>query len=481
MNLSAKFSQFIQQGNLFQKGDGLLLAVSGGVDSVVLCELCHLAGYHFVIAHCNFQLRGEESDRDEAFVAQLALNYKVPFFVQKFDTNTIAKSLKKSIEETARELRYQWFQQLLIQSQSNSLNPDSPNPNTLNPNFLNPNPFKPNFLNSNSLNPNSINHILTAHHADDNIETVLMNFCRGTGIKGLRGILPKQGKIIRPLLFAKRLELEAFAANNQLAYVTDSTNAINDYTRNFFRNSIIPQVSEKYPEVKENVLKNIQRFTGVEILYQQAIALHKKKLMEQKGNEIHIPVLKLLKTIPLPTVLYEIIKEFGFTALQTEDVVSLLQSDTGKYIQSATHRIIKNRNWLIITPLKNELSINILVEQSDKKIVFEQGEITLQLKPVAQHHLQTDPCMAQLDASHIKFPLLLRKWKTGDYFYPLGMDKKKKVSRFLIDQKCSLTQKELVWVLEMDKKILWILGMRIDNRFKITPGTKSILSLTFKR
>ena len=450
MNLSAKFGQFIQQGNLFQKADGLLLAVSGGVDSVVLCELCHLAGYRFVIAHCNFQLRGEESNRDEAFVAQLALNYKVPFFVQKFDTYTIAKSLKKSIEETARELRYQWFQQLLIQSQSNTLNPDS------------------------------LKYILTAHHADDNIETVLMNFCRGTGIKGLRGILPKQGKIIRPLLFAKRLELEAFAANNQLAYVTDSTNAINDYTRNFFRNSIIPQVSEKYPEVKENVLKNIQRFTGVEILYQQAIALHKKKLMEQKGNEVHIPVLKLLKTIPLPTVLYEIIKEFGFTALQTEDVVSLLQSDTGKYIQSATHRIIKNRNWLIITPLKNELSINILVEQSDKKIVFEQGEITLQLKPVAQHHLQTDPCMAQLDASHIKFPLLLRKWKTGDYFYPLGMDKKKKVSRFLIDQKCSLTQKELVWVLEMDKKILWILGMRIDNRFKITPGTKSILSLTFK-
>ena len=450
INLSAKFSQFIHQSNLFQKADGLLLAVSGGVDSVVLCELCHLAGYRFVIAHCNFQLRGEESNRDEAFVAQLALNYKVPFFVQKFDTYTIAKSLKKSIEETARELRYQWFQQLLIQSQSNTLN------------------------------PNSLKYILTAHHADDNIETVLMNFCRGTGIKGLRGILPKQGKIIRPLLFAKRLELEAFAANNQLAYVTDSTNAINDYTRNFFRNSIIPQVSEKYPEVKENVLKNIQRFTGVEILYQQAIALHKKKLMELKGNEIHIPVLKLLKTIPLPTVLYEIIKEFGFTALQTEDAVSLLQSDTGKYIQSATHRIIKNRNWLIITPLKNELSINILVEQSDKKIVFEQGEITLQLKPVAQHHLQTDPCMAQLDASHIKFPLLLRKWKTGDYFYPLGMDKKKKVSRFLIDQKCSLTQKELVWVLEMDKKILWILGMRIDNRFKITPGTKSILSLTFK-
>jgi tRNA(Ile)-lysidine synthase len=446
MELLTKFNQFIQQGNLFQKSDGLLLAVSGGVDSVVLCELCHQVGYNFVMAHCNFQLRGEESDRDEAFAVQLSINYKVPFFVKKFDTTSIAKSIKKSIEETARDLRYQWFQQLLSQSENNP-----------------------------------IKHILTAHHADDNIETVLMNFFRGTGIKGLRGILPKQGNIVRPLLFAKRIELEAFATANQLAYVTDRTNATNEYTRNFFRNSIIPQISERYPEAKENVLKNIQRFTEVEILYQQAIALHKKKLLEQKGNEVHIPVLKLLKTSPLPTVLYEIIKDFGFTALQTEDAVSLLKSDTGKYIQSATHRILKNRNWLIITPVKNNLSINILIDEKDKKIEFEQGEITIQLKPITQHQLQTDSSIAQLDVSQIKFPLLLRKWKQGDYFYPLGMDKKKKLSRFFIDQKLSISQKENIWVIEMDKKIVWVVGMRIDNRFKIIHTTKAILSLTFKR
>jgi tRNA(Ile)-lysidine synthase len=442
MQLLQQFKEYIALQNLFQKTDGLLLAVSGGVDSVVLCELCHQAGYHFVIAHCNFQLRGEESERDEAFVAQLAASYKVPYFVKHFDTTAIAKSLKKSIEETARDLRYEWFQQLLLQSENKS-----------------------------------ISHVLTAHHADDNIETVLMNFFRGTGIKGLRGILPKQGNIVRPLLFAKRTELEIFATSNHLTYVTDSTNAINEYTRNFFRNSIIPQVSERYPEAKENVLKNIQRFTEVEILYQQAIALHKKKLLEHKGNEVHIPVLKLLKISPLPTVLYEIIKHFGFTALQTEDAVSLLQSETGKYIQSATHRIIKNRNWLIITPVKNDLSVNILIEEKDKKIAFELGEITLQLKPISLHQLQTDSTIAQLDATQIKFPLLLRKWKQGDYFYPLGMDKKKKLSRFFIDQKLSITQKENVWVIEMDKKIVWIVGMRIDNRFKITPTTKEILQV----
>lgn len=445
MQLIQQFKEYIAQQNLFQKNDGLLLAVSGGVDSVVLCELCQQAGFNFVIAHCNFQLRGEESDRDEVFVEQLAAMYKVPFFVKKFDTSTIAKSIKKSIEETARDLRYQWFQQLLSQSESKQLN-----------------------------------YTLTAHHSDDNIETVLMNFFRGTGIKGLRGILPKQGNIVRPLLFAKRTELEAFSTANQLTYVTDSTNAINEYTRNFFRNSIIPQVSERYPEAKENVLKNIQRFTEVEILYQQAIALHKKKLMEQKGNEVHIPVLKLLKTSPLPTVLYEIIKDFGFTALQTEEAVSLLQSETGKYIQSATHRIIKNRNWLIITPVKNDLSVNILIEEKDKKIVFEQGEIIIQPKPISLYQLQTDSSIAQLDASQIKFPLLLRKLKQGDYFYPLGMDKKKKLSRFLIDQKLSIAQKENVWVIEMDKKIVWVVGMRIDNRFKITANTKAVLNLTFK-
>ena len=307
-----------------------------------------------------------------------------------------------------------------------------------------------------------------------------MNFFRGTGISGIRGMLPKQGKIVRPLLFARRAELEDFVANNQLQYVTDATNFENEYTRNFFRNQIIPLVKESFPEAEKNVLKNIHRFAETEQLYQQAIEQHTKKLLEKKGNEIHIPVLKLLQVKPLHSVLFEIIKQIGFTSHQVADAISLLQSETGKYIQSATHRIIKNRNWLIITPNQTTEAQNILIEEGDSKIHFEKGIIQIERRPITSYQSSSVNLTAQLNAAEIKFPLLLRKWKQGDYFYPLGMNKKKKISRFFIDQKLSLSQKENVWVIEMDKKIIWVVGMRIDNRFKITDSTQEFISLTLK-
>ncbi len=449
MDLLYQFNEFIKAENLFQKKDKLLLAVSGGVDSVVLCELCHRSGFDFVIAHCNFQLRGEESERDEEFVQRLAAKYKVSFFVKKFDTLSIAANTKKSIETAARDLRYQWFYELIEQPADNP-----------------------------------VRFILTAHHADDNIETVVMNFFRGTGIAGVRGILPKQDKIIRPLLFARRKELEDFVKKNQLDFVTDSSNVTNDYTRNFFRNEIIPLIKKNFPEAEKNVLKNIRRFVETEIIYQQSIEQLKKKILEQKGNEVHIPVLKLLKTKPLATIVYEIIKDFDFTAHQTEEVVMLLKSESGKYIHSSTHRVLKNRKWLIITPLKSNLAANILIEASDSKIEFDKGILNIQTITTSPDNyrdkLQTSNFITQLDAAEIKFPLLLRKWKQGDYFYPLGMTKKKKLSRFFIDQKLSLIEKENAWVIEMDKKIIWIVGMRIDNRFKITPHTKDVLLIHYE-
>ena len=451
MELLQLFKQYIQKENLFQPTNRLLLAVSGGVDSVVLCELCKQAGYDFVIAHCNFQLRGEESNRDERFVRSLGEKYGVAVLVKKFETTQIATAEKKSIETTARDLRYNWFYELTGTEQPMTYNLQS----------------LPSF-------------IVTGHHADDNIETVVMNFFRGTGIAGIRGMLSKQGKIVRPLLFARRFELEIFAANNQLAYVTDATNFENDYTRNFFRNKIIPLVKETYPEAEKNVLKNIHRFAETEQLYQQAIEQHTKKLLEKKGNEIHIPVLKLLKVKPLHTVLFEIIKEVGFTSHQVEDAIALLQSDTGRYIQSSTHRIIKNRNWLIITPNRTTEAHTILIEAGDSNISFEKGILQIEKHAVAHYQTSVASHIAQLNASEIKFPLLLRKWKQGDYFYPLGMDKKKKLSRFFIDQKLSLTQKEKVWVIEMDKKIIWVVGMRIDNRFKVKDSTQQIITLTLK-
>ena len=223
--------------------------------------------------------------------------------------------------------------------------------------------------------------------------------------------------------------------------------------------------------------KNIQRFRETEILFQQSIEQHKKKLLAYRGKEIHIPVLKLLKTVPLVTVLHEVIKEFGFTAHQTEEAIALLKSETGKYIQSATHRIIKNRAWLIISPI-DSLEVNhFLMEAKDNEIVFSGGVLSMEIVNFGSFKMTADPQVAQLDLSKITFPLLLRKWKIGDYFYPLGMQKKKKVSRFLSDQKLSLTQKENVWVVAMDQKIIWVVGMRIDDRYKISEATQQIYSL----
>jgi tRNA(Ile)-lysidine synthase len=326
--------------------------------------------------------------------------------------------------------------------------------------------------------PLTIHHILTAHHANDNIETLLINFFKGTGISGLRGILPKHGNIIRPLLFAKKEELIEFAKENNLSYVEDSSNVSDKYTRNYFRNQLIPSVQKVFPQVEDNLLNNIQRFKDIETLYQQSIQLHKKKLLEKKGEEIHIPVLKLFKSDPLPTIVYEIIKDFGFTSNQTEDVIKLLNSDSGKYVQSHTHKIIKNRNWLIITSSLTTVAENILIEEEDKVVEFLNGKLEMKQISAAGYKLSGSERIAQLDSDKIKFPLLLRKWKQGDYFYPLGMKKKKKLSRFFIDQKLSLTEKENIWVLEMNKKIIWIVGKRIDERFKITPKTKNILKIS---
>ncbi len=449
MNLLEKFKEYISQHHLFNPKDKLLLAVSGGVDSVVLCELCKQAGYDFAIAHCNFKLRGEESERDEQFVKNLAEKYEVVFYTQSFNTKTIAAAEKKSIEETARDLRYAWFNELIGNTQLGKENV----------NYC-PLPFA--------------HFILTAHHANDNIETVLMNFFRGTGIKGLHGILPKQNKIVRPLLFAKKEMLTAFAVANNLAFVTDYTNAQNDFTRNYFRNELIPAVQKIFPAAEENILNNIERLGEAEQLYNQSIALHKTKLLQKKGNEIHIPVLKLQKTKPLVTVLFEIIKEYNFTSHQTTAIIALLQSESGKYVQSATHRIIRNRKWLIISPNKTDEAANILIENGDAKIVFELGILQIE-KLTELPAINHQPSTALLDAAEIKYPLLLRKWKQGDYFYPLGMQKKKKLSRFFIDQKLPLTQKEKVWVIESNKKILWVVGMRIDDRFKIISTTKKVL------
>src|SRR5688572_1687816 len=467
-----RFRQNIRTHHLFSPEDKLLLAVSGGVDSVVLCELCKQAGYDFTIAHCNFQLRGEESERDEMFVRGLGDKYKIEVKVKKFETERFANENKISVQEAARHLRYEWFNELIDNSdrrmQSDNATHDSPlithhSPLTTHHSSL-------------------ITHLLTAHHADDNAETVLMNFCRGTGLHGLSGIPVSYGNTKRPLLIFTKNELIQFAKENNLDFVEDSSNSSSKYTRNLFRNKIIPAISKVYPQVNENLNDNIKRFNEIEKLYRIALVEIKKKLVKKKGTEWHIPVRQLM-SYDNRAMIYEIIADFGFSEKQIDEVIKLAESDSGKYIDSpaTNYRIIRHRHWFIISPVKSEESTMIIIEEKDQALVFEEGNIDIEKIQTSNLKPQTSNNIAYLDAREICFPYILRKWKTGDYFYPLGMKKKKKLSRFFIDQKMSKTEKEKTWVIEMDKKIIWVVGKRIDERYKVTEKTSSVIKISYDR
>ena len=456
MNLLERFTDYILKEDLFRPTDRLLIAMSGGIDSVVLCELCNQSGFDFGIAHCNFKLRGVESDEDAAFVRSIAQAYNAPFFVKQFETGAYAENNKLSIQVAARVLRYAWFQELVAG------------------NHIGDNETK-----ANAPGSGGFDYVLTAHHADDNVETILMNFFKGTGIAGLRGILPKQGNLIRPLLFCHKEELQGFAETHRLSHREDSSNSTDKYTRNYFRNQLIPSLEQLFPAVRANLSENSKRFAEIEQLYFEAIQLHKKKLLEYKGKEVHIPVLKLKKIEPLETVIYEVIRGFGFTSHQVQDVISLLESESGKFIASPSFRVIRNRNWLIIAPAPSIENNLFIVEESTRSISFPAGKLDFKIVVANDQPLASGTDIAMLDARGISFPLILRRWKQGDYFYPLGMRKKKKLSRFFIDNKLSLTEKEQAWVLETDKKITWVIGRRIDDRFKITPSSKTILQVRF--
>lgn len=441
MSLTERFIKQVKKQNLFSSKDNLLLAVSGGVDSVVLCELCRQAGFEFTIAHCNFQLRGEESERDEAFVKKLAGKYKVNVESKKFDTEKYAAENKLSVQEAARGLRYEWFQELVgVKKKA---------------------------------------YLLTAHHADDNIETLMMNFFRGTGLQGLTGIPAKTSYIRRPLLDFWKDELLAFATENNLDFVEDSSNLSSKYTRNYFRNELLPAIAKVYPQVKENLADNIDRFRDTDKLYNFTTEMLVKKICRVKGNEVHIPVKQLME-YQNKALIYTIISKYGFLEKQVNEVEKLAESESGRYIVSPDkrYRIIKHRHWFIVSPVIPSESENIIIEEADKEILFTNGKLLIEKTNGIQ--TVTDNSIACLDARKISYPLLLRKWKTGDYFYPLGMKKKKKLSRFFIDQKLSLTDKEKVWVLESDQRIIWVVGYRIDERLKVTDSTKQILRLSVK-
>ena len=434
------FFQVLKNFGLHTGTHKVLLAVSGGIDSVVLCELTKETRIPFAIAHCNFNLRGEESNRDEGFVKSLGEKYNVDVFVKNFDTTAFAEAQKISIQEAARDLRYRWFEE--------------------------------------TRNAQGFAYTLLAHHANDNLETLLLNFFRGSGLDGLTGMPEekKEAHCLRPMLPLKRSEIEAYAKEKGLRWVEDSSNTSSKYTRNFLRNELIPQIQKVFPKVEENLLNNIQRLKETNVLYKELVEGLKKRICEGRGEEVYLPVLKLLK-YKNTSLIYEIIREYGFGESYVDEVLKLLDAPSGKYIANEQYRIIRHQAWLIIAP-KLISTQTFVIDKSDEAVLFDKYKLLLKSIPLQKFSLDKSPHVAQLNAKEIEFPLVLRQWKKGDYFYPLGMRKKKKLARFFIDQKLSKTEKEKVWVLESHKRIVWIVGHRIDDRFKVTDSTKAVLQLS---
>jgi tRNA(Ile)-lysidine synthase len=439
MHFQARFNKhWAQTFPQFSKDGHFVLAVSGGADSVVLAHLLKGAGINFEIAHCNFKLRGAESDRDEAFVKNLAVTLDIPFSSKHFDTDAYASENKISIQEAARDLRYTWFATF----------------NTI---------------------------VITAHHANDNIETVFMHFCRGTGIAGLTGIEPYKVKerLLRPLLVFHKQEIIDYATETGIAFVEDSSNASDKYTRNFFRHQILPAVKDVYPQAENNILHTIKHLREVSEVYKAAMQKIVSKLQFINGHEIHIPVLMWQKAKPLDTITFEMLYPYGFTAAQVPEAIKMLGAHNGAVLLSNTHRLIKNRNWMILAPLETATNTSVVVvEQNDTSVHYPGGILSIQTS-VAQLPEASDNNTCMLDAAALQFPLILRPAATGDYFYPLGMQKKKKLSKFFIDLKLSKTAKEKVWVLVSNNRIVWVIGCRIDNRFKITPASTAAVKCSF--
>ncbi len=443
MDIALQVKNTINKHHLFTTNNTILVACSGGADSVVLTVILHQLGYNVALAHVNFSLRAEQSDADAQFVTTLANSLNVPLHILKVDTKAYAAKHKLSTQVAAREIRYNFF---VAQINASTKLP--------------------------------YDFIATAHNANDVIETALMHFCKGTGLKGLASIPIKNGNIVRPLMHCTRLQIEEFAANNKLSFVTDSSNNENYYTRNFVRNEVLPLLQTKFPTLINNITQTVQHSNDALLLYKEIIAQKIAKIVVPKNNEVHIPILKLQKEKAFATILYEIAKPFGFESTQLPELLKLINADSSSNVLSATYSMVKNRNWLLIIPKLTTIAQNVYIKNIDQTIEFENGTLTLQ--QIGKMEIIKDANIAQINANKLEFPLLLRKWKEGDYFYPLGMPKKKKVARFLIDLKLSKPEKENVWVVESNQKIIWVVGYRIDDRFKVNSTIESFCLFAFK-
>jgi len=439
MNLQQKVQSFIQKQQLLT-GQGLVIVgVSGGIDSITLFSILHSLGYNCIIAHCNFHLRQDESMRDEDFVRNLALSHSVPFYSIDFDTNKYASDQKISIEMAARELRYNWFNELLKSHNAQA--------------------------------------IAIAHHADDSIETLLINLTRGTGLRGLVGIAPRNNHIVRPLLCCTREEIENYVVEHELKYVQDSSNTSNIYLRNRFRNEVLPLLTEINSSARENLYKSIENLEGNFAIYQQSIEQIRELVVEKNEENITLNIDHIRAQVHVNTVLHELLSPYGFNTSQVLQINQHLDSESGKVFYSESHRLIKDRKQLIVSEINSNEKECFTILHPDTEI---ERPIHLSFNKItvtSEFQVSKVKNCIHVDASKLVFPLKLRGWNEGDCFIPFGMKQKKKLSDFFIDNKFSLADKENCWILVSGEDILWIVGHRMDNRYRITEQSKDALEI----
>tara|TARA_R110002072_G_scaffold236749_1_gene394270 strand:- start:1746 stop:3062 length:1317 start_codon:yes stop_codon:yes gene_type:complete len=433
----SKFQSHLDVRFSFLKNEKLLVACSGGLDSVVLTHLLVKCGYDITLAHCNFSLRGNESDTDSQFVIQLSKKLELPIYTETFETEAFADEHGLSIQMAARTLRYQWFEELSGQLK--------------------------------------IKYILTGHHLDDDLETFLINFSRGTGLKGLTGIPEYNQKIIRPLLAFSRSEILAFAERHNLKWRDDSSNFSNKYLRNALRLDVIPKWKEVTPALLHNYKTTREHLQNSQLLIEDYVALIFTYVVEETKEGYRLSVSKLKKLPNVKALLYELLVPFGFTAW--DDIYELLSGQSGKQVVSRTHILLKNRDYLILQSISSDNShtdsqeIQILRDtQSIEKPVKISFERVKELEDVSKETIFVDYDL-------LKFPLRLRRWREADVFHPFGMIGKKKISKFFKDEKLSLLAKKKIWLLLSGDEVVWVLGLRADNRFKVTSKTKTILKI----
>jgi tRNA(Ile)-lysidine synthase len=427
-----KFVNHINQFFPFLNSKKLLLATSGGLDSMVMVDLFHQSNFEIAMAHCNFQLRGMESFGDQNFVQDYSETNKIQLFLTQFDTEAFAKDYKLSTQVAARELRYNWFYELL--------------------------------------ETKKYNYILTAHHADDNLETFLIHLSRGTGLDGLTGIPAHNDKIIRPLLIFSRQEIEEYANQNNIEWREDSSNASDKYLRNKIRHNLVPILKELNPDFLSTFQKTQTYLQESQAMVEDASIMVYQQVAKAKGEKIYFDLNQLRKLPNYKSYLYHWLVEYGFSAW--DDIYDLVESQSGKQVFSKEFRLLKDRDFLILYPINFEDEYFINKNQKEVKV-----PINIAFSRVNDISNVSNEVIF-VDEDKLWFPLVLRRWQTGDIFQPFGMDgKSKKVSKFFKDEKLSLIEKENAWLLCTDNQIIWIVGQRQDERFKIKNTTKTILKI----